>query len=76
MEPGVAGEPVPYRRGLVGGEVVADQVHVQPGRHGLVDRYQELPELRGAVLAVQFGDHGAVGDVERGEQAGGAVPGA
>jgi len=40
---------------------------------GLVDRGQELRELGGSMLAVQFADHGAVGDVERGEQAGDAV---
>ena len=54
-------------------EVVADQVHVQLGGHGLVDGDQELPELDRPVLAVQLGDHGAVGDVERREQAGDAV---
>jgi hypothetical protein len=40
---------------------------------GLVDGDQELAELDRAVAAVQRGDHGAVGDVERREQAGGAV---
>ena len=55
-------------------EVVADQVHLQPGGHGLVDPGQELLELRGPVVAAQLGDDGAVGDVERGEQVGRAVP--
>ena len=73
VEAGVAGQPGLDGRGLVGGEVVADQVHVQLGGHGLVDRGQELPELHGPVVAVQFADDGAVGDVERGEQAGRAV---
>jgi len=40
-------------------------VHIQPGGHGLVDPGQELLELRRAVVAVQFTDDGAVGDVER-----------
>jgi zinc-finger of transposase IS204/IS1001/IS1096/IS1165/Transposase len=55
-------------------EVVADQVHLEPGGHVLVDPGQELLELRGPVAAVQGVDHGAVGDVERGEQVGRAVP--
>ena len=63
------------RRGLVGGEVVADQVHVQVGGNGLVDGDQELLELHRPVPAVQLGDHRAVGDVERREQAGDAVAG-
>src|SRR3954452_9226099 len=67
---GVAGQPVADRRGLVGGQVVADQVHVQLGRDGLVDGDEELAELDCPVLAVQRGDDVAVGDVEGGEQAG------
>ena len=50
-------------------------MHVQFGGDGLVDGDQELLELHRAVLAVQFGDHRAVGDVERREQAGDAVAG-
>jgi len=38
----------------VGAVVVADQVNVQLGWHRLVDRDEELLELGGAVLAVQF----------------------
>jgi hypothetical protein len=49
-------------------------VDVQFRRDGLVDRGQELAELGRAVLAVQLADHGAVGDVEGGKQAGDAVP--
>ncbi len=52
------------RRGLV---------HVQLGGHGLIDTCQDLAELGRPVPAVQFTDHGAVGNVERGEHAGGAV---
>ena len=44
VEAGVAGQPVTDRRGLVGGEVVADQVHVQVGGDGLVDGDEELAE--------------------------------
>jgi len=39
-----------------------------------VDLGQELLELGAAVTPVQTRDHGAVGDVETGKQAGGAVP--
>ena len=59
--------------GLVGGVVVADEVDVQLVGDGLVDGDQELAELDRPVTAVQFGDDCAVGDVERGEQAGDAV---
>jgi hypothetical protein len=38
------------QRCLVGGQVPADQVHVEVGRDGLVDRDEELAELHGAVL--------------------------
>jgi hypothetical protein len=58
---------------LWGGVLVTHEVHVQLGRHGLVYRDQELLELNGAVTAVQLADDGAVGDVERGEEAGDAV---
>jgi hypothetical protein len=75
VEAGVAGPPVPDNRGLVRAVVVADQVHVQAGRDVLVDLLEELQELLVAVPAVQFADHGAVGDVEGGEQAGHAVAG-
>ena len=53
----------------MGGEVVTDQVHVEFGGYGFVDGGEEFLELHRAVLAVQGGDHRAVGDVERGEQA-------
>ena len=71
----MAGQPLPDEGGLVRGEVVADQVHVQAGRHGVVDPDQELAEFHGTVAAVQGADDGAVSDVERGEQAGRPVPG-
>ena len=68
-EPRVFGQPVPDGGGLVGGEVVTDQVHVEFGGYGFVDGGEEFLELHRAVLAVQGGDHRAVGDVERSEQA-------
>src|SRR5438105_9087039 len=69
------GQPVVDEGGLVGGQVVADDMDVQLGGYGLVDGDEEFAVFYGPVLAVQFADDGAVGDVERGEQAGGAVPG-
>jgi hypothetical protein len=44
-------------------------VHVEFGGYGFVDGGKEFLELHRAVLAAQGGDHRAVGDVERGEQA-------
>jgi hypothetical protein len=67
------GEPFVDRLGLVGGEVVADQVHVQFGGNRLVDGDQELLEFHRPVLRMRCGDHGAVGDAECCEQAGDAV---
>jgi hypothetical protein len=48
---------------------------IQLDGYGLVDSDEELAVLDGPVFAVQFADDGAIGDVERGEQAGGAMPG-
>src|ERR1035437_11067585 len=74
VETRVLREPGPDRRGFAGAVGVADQMHIEFPGHGLVDGGQELPELCRAVLAVDLADHCAVGDVERGEQAGHAVP--
>ena len=52
VEAGVAGEPVLDFRGLVRSVVVADQVHVQAGRDGLVDPLEEFQELLVPVAAV------------------------
>ena len=59
---------------LVGAVVVADHVHVQVLGDLGVDLGEELAELDRAVSAVHGRDHGPVGDVERREQARGAVP--
>jgi hypothetical protein len=55
--------------------VVADQVDVQAARDVLVDPLEEFQELLVPVATVQLADHGAVGDVEGGKQAGHTVPG-
>jgi hypothetical protein len=41
-EPRVFGQPVPDGGGLVGGEVVTDQVHVEFGGYGFVDGGEEF----------------------------------
>src|SRR6267154_3717510 len=74
VEARAPGQPCPDLGSVVGGVVVAHQVHVKVRGYGLVDRGQELLEFDGAVAAVQFADDRAVGDVEGGEQAGDAVP--
>ena len=73
VEAGVARQPGGDGEGLVGGVVVAHHVDLQVLWDRLVDLGQELPELRGPVTAVDRGDHGPVGDVQRGEQARRAV---
>ena len=72
-EAGVAGEPVLDGWGLESGVVVADHMDVESRRDVPVDPSKELQVL--LVAAVQLADHGAVGDVEGGEQAGHAVAG-
>src|SRR6266550_8313259 len=56
-EAGVAYQPAADGLGLVGGEVVADDVHGEVGGHLFVDLGEEGFELRGAVLVAQLGDH-------------------
>jgi hypothetical protein len=45
VEPGVGGQPFLDDVGFVGGVVVADDVHVELGRHRLVDGEEELAVL-------------------------------
>ena len=59
---------------LVGAVFVADQVDLKTGGDLSVDLGHGLLELGAPVTPVQTGDHGAVRDVEGGEQAGGAMP--
>jgi hypothetical protein len=58
----------------VGGEVVADQVHVQVGGDLAVDGVEECAELDRAVLVAGLGDDLSGGHLERGEQVGAAGP--
>ena len=48
--------------------VVHDQMHAETGRHIGVDGAQKLEKLGAAMATVQFTDHFAGGDIERGEQ--------
>ncbi len=70
LEPRVSGEPSFHGGRLMSAVVVADQVDGQVSGHLLVDLDQKLLEFDGAVAPVQAGDYGAVGGVERREQAG------
>src|SRR5204863_447151 len=74
LEPRVGGQPLVDRRRLVRGVVVADQVQVQLGGGVLVDGLEEPQELLMAVPPLVLADDLAGGDVQGGEQAGGAVP--
>ena len=73
MEAGPFGEPVPDQRRLVGGVVVRNQVHVQPGGHLGLDGIEELAELHGPVAAVALANHLAGPGVQSGEEGRGAV---
>ena len=70
---GPFGEPVPDQRRLVGGVVVRNQVHVQPGGHLGLDGIEELAELHGPVAAVALANHLAGPGVQSGEEGRGAV---
>jgi hypothetical protein len=66
-------QPLVDRRGFAGGVVVQHEVEFQAAGDGGVDELEEPEELLVAVPAVGLGDDRAAGQVERGEQAGGAV---
>jgi hypothetical protein len=53
----MAQQPLIHLGSLVGGVVIADQVQVQVGGHGAVDRFQKMQGLLVAVTAVMFGAH-------------------
>jgi hypothetical protein len=67
-------QPAPDQLGLGGAVVVKDQMHFELGRDLLLDVLQEAFELAGAMAPVKISDHPSAGDVEGGEQRGGAVP--
>ena len=70
----MACEPGDHLGVLVGGIVVDDGVDGLPGRHGVLDGVEEADELLVAVARHVAADDGAVEDIERGEERGGAVP--
>src|SRR3954452_2297215 len=70
-----AGEPVADQRGLVGGVVVHDEMDIEIIRHIGLDRVEKFAEFGGAMAREALADYPAGGDVERGEQRGGAVAG-
>ena len=59
---------------LVSGRIVEDSVDELAGRHGGLDAVEETDELLVAMARHALTDHGAVEDIERGEQRGRAVP--
>jgi hypothetical protein len=68
-------QPAADGRSLVRGVVVQDEVDVELGRHLPIDALQELAELHCPVPAMELPDHFPAGNVEGGEQRGGAVTG-
>src|ERR1700689_4910770 len=67
------GEPLLDLGMLVGGVVVGDGMDNPAGPDSALDGVKELDELLVGVTGHAAADHGAVEDVEGGEQGGGAV---
>ena len=67
------GEPFADGLGLVGGQVVQDDVDVEMARRSAVDVFEEREHVVSGVPFAGRGVHLAGGDVERGEQVDGAV---
>jgi hypothetical protein len=74
LEARMAEQPAPDQLGLVGPVVVEDQVDVKLGGDLLFETVQEGLELGRTVTPVRLADHLAGGDVEGGEERGGAGP--
>ena len=68
-EAGMLCQPTLYRRSLVGGGVVQDQVDIEVGGDFGVDLAQERQELGGPVTRVQSTDHLSGGQIQGGVQA-------
>src|SRR2546421_5463992 len=66
-------EPRPNFLGLVGGIVVQHQMDGKLSRNGTIDLIQEFAELDGPMAWPALPDHRSRGDVQRSEQAGGAM---
>ena len=74
VEAGPFREPGADFRMLMGRVVVHNQVHVQFGLEARFDVAQERQELLVSVAWLTLADDRAIGDVEGGEQGGGAMP--
>ncbi len=72
-EAGVAGEPSQHLWLLMGGVAVEDDVDNLAGRDLCLDGVEEADELLMPVALHAAPQHGAIEDVEGGEQGGGAV---
>ena len=66
-------EPALHRRGFVGGVVVHDQVKGEFWRRVLIDGFEKLHKLLGAMTRQAFAEDLAVEHVEGGKECGGAV---
>ena len=75
VEPGMGFEPFENAGGLVGAVVIADQMNLQLVGDFRIDLVQEFLELDGPVPAVNAGDDGAVGGIERGDSPAGSLSG-
>ena len=72
-ETGVGGEPGQHLRLLVDGVVVEDDVDDLAGRDLCLNGVEEADDLLMPVALHAAPEHGAIEDVEGGEQGGGAV---
>ena len=61
-------EPFPDHGGFVGSVVIQDDMDIQCGGHVRLDHIEELAKFRGAMAAVQLGDHAAGLQFQRGKQ--------
>ena len=73
VEAGMRLEPALYRRGLMGGIVVDDEMEIETGGGLLVDQFEKAQELAMSMARHASPDDLAVQHVQRREQGGGAV---
>lgn len=73
LEAGPLCQPKPYFCMLAGGVIVDDQMNIEFFRYGVIDALEELKELLMAMTCLALRQDSAGGDVERGEQGGGAM---
>ena len=67
MEAGSLGQPCAYFAMFMRGKVVYDQVHIQMGRYGSIDKPQEFHEFLMAMPRLALGQNRIGGDIEGGE---------